>query len=99
MVQSPRRSSVFKEQIMRRAFLALLGATCLTALSTIAPTQAQSGVNVGSLPRNGSGGMGFICGSSKDMSCLLVRTDGSAERYVGTINKYGVDIGFTKEAS
>jgi hypothetical protein len=84
---------------MRRAFLALLGATTLTALSTIAPAQAQSGVNVGSLQCNVSGGMGFIFGSSKDMSCLLVRTDGSAERYVGAINKYGVDIGFTKEAS
>jgi hypothetical protein len=82
---------------MRRAFLALLGATTATALSTAA--FAQSGVNVGSLQCNVSGGMGFIFGSSKDMSCLLVRTDGSAERYVGSINKYGVDIGFTKEAS
>ena len=45
-----------------------------------------------------SGGMGFVFGSSKDMDCLLVRPDGSGERYVGTINKYGVDIGFTKEA-
>jgi hypothetical protein len=84
---------------MRRAYLALLGATTLTALSIAAPAQAQSGVNVGSLQCNVSGGMGFIFGSSKDMSCLLVRTDGSAERYVGAINKYGVDIGFTKEAS
>jgi hypothetical protein len=42
--------------------------------------------------------MGFVFGSSKDMECLLVRPDGSGERYVGTINKYGVDIGFTKEA-
>jgi hypothetical protein len=63
---------------MRRAFLALLGATTLTALSTAAPAQAQSGVNVGSLQCNVSGGVGFIFGSSKDMSCLLVRTDGSA---------------------
>jgi hypothetical protein len=84
---------------MRRAFLALLGATTLTALSTAVPAQAQSGVNAGSLQCNVSGGVGFIFGSSKDMSCLLVRTDGSAERYVGSINKYGVDIGFTKEAS
>ena len=42
--------------------------------------------------------MGFIFGSSKDISCIFSRTDGVAERYVGTIKKYGVDIGFTKEA-
>jgi hypothetical protein len=42
--------------------------------------------------------MGFVFGSSKDISCLFTRTDGVAERYTGTINKYGVDIGFTKEA-
>ena len=84
---------------MRRASLALLGAATLAALSAAVPAQAQSGVNVGSLQCNVAGGVGFIFGSSKDMSCLLVRTDGSAERYVGAINKYGVDIGFTKEAS
>ena len=84
---------------MRRASLALLGAATLAALSAAVPAQAQSGVNVGSLQCNVAGGVGFIFGSSKDMSCLLVRTDGSAERYVGSINKYGVDIGFTKEAS
>jgi hypothetical protein len=32
------------------------------------------------------------------MSCVLSRPDGSAERYYGEINKYGVDIGFTNEA-
>jgi hypothetical protein len=42
--------------------------------------------------------MGFVFGSSKDLDCLFVRPDGVGERYVGTINKYGVDLGFTKEA-
>lgn len=60
--------------------------------------KGRSGANVGSLTCNVAGGMGFIFGSSKDISCLFTRTDGVAERYTGTINKYGVDIGFTKEA-
>jgi uncharacterized protein DUF992 len=60
--------------------------------------KGRSGVNVGSLTCNVAGGMGFVFGSSKDISCLFTRTDGVAERYTGTINKYGVDIGFTKEA-
>ena len=52
----------------------------------------------GSLSCNVAGGVGFVFGSSKDLSCLFTRTDGVAERYVGSIKKYGVDLGFTKEA-
>ena len=94
---------------MRRSVLAILGATALTAISTFAlaqapaapgtaPAASQSGVNVGSLQCKVAGGMGFIFGSSKDIDCLLVRTDGAAEHYAGSINRYGIDIGFTKEA-
>ena len=81
---------------MQRSLLALVGAATL-AMSGASFAQS-GGVNVGSLQCRVSGGMGFVYGSSKDLDCLLVRTDGSGERYVGTINKYGVDIGFTKEA-
>ena len=83
---------------MRRLISTFLGISA-AALSTVALAQAgKSGVNVGSLQCRVSGGMGFVFGSSKDLDCLLVRTDGVGERYVGTINKYGVDLGFTKEA-
>jgi len=58
----------------------------------------QSGVNAGTLTCNVAGGVGFVFGSSKSLSCLFTRTDGKAERYVGDIQKFGVDIGFTKEA-
>jgi len=93
---------------MTRFISVMLGATALVAAATIAvaqtaapgtaPAARQSGVNVGSLTCRVSGGMGFIFGSSKELDCLLARTDGVAERYAGTINKYGIDIGFTKEA-
>jgi hypothetical protein len=63
-----------------------------------APAAGKSGVNVGSLSCTVAGGMGFIFGSSKDLDCLLARTDGVAEHYKGSVNKYGIDIGFTKEA-
>lgn len=81
---------------MQRSLLAFVGAATM-AMSGASFAQS-GGVNVGSLQCRVAGGMGFVFGSSKDMDCLLVRTDGSGERYVGTINKYGVDIGFTKEA-
>jgi Protein of unknown function (DUF992) len=85
---------------MRRSVFAVLGATALVAGAAFyGQTRAQSsGVNVGSLTCNVAGGIGYVFGSSKQMNCLFNRTDGIAERYSGTINKYGVDIGFTKEA-
>ena len=43
-------------------------------------------------------GMGFIFGSSKDLDCIFARTDGVGEKYTGSIKRYGVDIGFTKES-
>ena len=85
---------------MRRSVLALMGATALMAGAALyEQTQAQtSGANVGSLTCNVAGGMGFVFGSSKELNCIFSRTNGIAERYVGTIKKFGVDIGFTKEA-
>jgi len=95
---------------MLRSVLATAGAALLlVGAATAAQAQApaapgtpaaagRSGANVGSLSCSVAGGVGFIFGSSKDMTCLFTRTDGVAERYSGTIKKYGVDIGFTKEA-
>lgn len=95
---------------MLRSILATTGAALLF-VAAVAGAQAQtpaapgaqqatgkSGANVGSLSCTVAGGMGFVFGSSKDMNCLFTRTDGIAEKYTGSIKKYGVDIGFTKEA-
>jgi hypothetical protein len=85
---------------MRKFALSAIGAAALMmGVSASAQTpQRPTGVNVGSLTCNVAGGIGFIFGSSKDLNCLFARTDGVAERYAGTIKRFGVDIGFTKEA-
>ena len=80
----------------------LLAATALAAVFVVPQfatqeADAASGVNVGSLNCNVAGGVGFIFGSSKDISCVFTKPDGTAERYHGDIDKYGVDIGFTAE--
>ncbi len=77
-----------------------LGAAAVTVamLAGVSTAQAQSGANVGSLSCTVAGGIGFVFGSSKDLNCLFTRTDGRAERYTGSIKKFGVDVGFTKEA-
>jgi hypothetical protein len=73
-------------------------AACLLLTGPTAYAQNKSGVNAGSLECKVAGGMGFIFGSSKALDCIFARSDGTAERYTGTIKKFGVDIGFTKEA-
>jgi hypothetical protein len=62
-------------------------------------TASRSGVNVGSLNCSAAGGVGFVFGSSRTLNCLFTRTDGTGERYEGTIRRYGVDIGFTREST
>ncbi len=58
---------------------------------------AEAGVKVGILSCNVSSGWGFIFGSSRELRCTYA-PDGSnvTERYNGSIDKFGVDIGFSK---
>ncbi len=63
------------------------------------PTASRSGVNVGSLNCSAAGGVGFVFGSSRTLNCLFTRADGTGERYEGTIRRFGVDIGFTREST
>jgi len=58
----------------------------------------HQGVNAGTLSCTVAGGSGVIFRSSKTLSCIFARPDGLAERYEGEINRFGVDIGFTKDA-
>lgn len=82
--------------MLRRIVAATAG--LLLAVTTSASAQSPSGVNAGSLTCTVAGGVGFVFGSSKELTCLFNRTNGVAERYTGSIKKFGVDIGFTKEA-
>ena len=82
--------------MFRQTIAACTGA--LTLMMGMGAVHGQSGANVGTLTCNVAGGVGFVFGSSKELSCLFTRTDGKAERYSGSISKFGVDIGFTKDA-
>lgn len=69
------------------------------AASLLAAGQAQAdtaGVKVGVLTCNVSSGWGLVFGSSKDLNCTFSPTPDRTEDYTGKINKYGVDIGYTK---
>lgn len=65
------------------------------AIGLAAPAQAQ-GVKAGVLNCSVSGGFGFIFGSSRSMNCTFSGAGGHVEHYSGTIDRFGIDIGFTK---
>ena len=84
---------------MRQSIWAALGATSLLVGATaFAQASGKTGINVGTLTCHVANGMGFVFGSSKALDCLFVRTDGVGVRYVGDIRRFGVDLGYTKDA-
>lgn len=59
---------------------------------------ANSKVYLGALTCKVSGSTGFVLGSTKDLNCVYLTKDGASQAYKGTIRKYGLDLGYTKEA-
>jgi Protein of unknown function (DUF992) len=79
--------------------IAAAGAMLAAATGIPAVNAQQDGaVRAGVLTCEVSGGTGFIFGSSKGLSCVF-DSDGGTERYVGEINKFGIDIGVTGPAT
>jgi hypothetical protein len=65
------------------------------SLLMMTPAQA-AGVQIGTLTCDVEPSVSFLVGSSKDVHCAYQNTRGMEERYVGTINRVGLDIGFSR---
>ena len=80
---------------MKNVVRLMMGAAALAMLAL--PAQAaNSGVKVGTLTCGVESGWGFIVGSSKDLRCVFRQNNRRSVHYIGTINKIGVDIGYTE---
>ena len=80
--------------------LKTITAAAIIAIAWTGQTRAQDqGLELGVLDCAIGGGTGFIFGSSKDLSCTFTPADKSfaPEAYFGAVNKYGLDIGTTKQ--
>src|SRR6201996_6387460 len=80
---------------MKNSIRLLMGVAGLAAANLVKGGAAPHGVRVGDLTCNVASGWGFIFGSSKDLHCTF-RGNGHHEHYVGSISKFGVDIGYTE---
>jgi len=80
-----------------KTFRLMLGAAIAAAglAMATAADAAPHGVRVGDLTCNVASGWGFVFGSSKDLHCTY-RGNGYREHYVGSISKFGVDVGYTE---
>jgi hypothetical protein len=60
-------------------------------------TNANSRIYIGSLSCNVGGSTGYILASSKSLDCVFLNKEGTeSAQYTGTIDKVGIDIGYTK---
>ena len=58
---------------------------------------ANSRIYIGSLSCNVGGGTGYVLASRKSLDCVFLDKEGTrSAQYTGTIDKVGIDIGYTK---
>lgn len=83
---------------MHRPLRAIAAVAIVAAATLPGPTMAQapSQTKVGTLTCDISAGIGMIIGSKKDVTCMFTPSQpGPREVYVGSISKFGLDIGAT----
>jgi len=76
------------------------GALALGAILLASGANAESGgVKLGTLTCHVESGWGYVLVSSKQMRCDYEGASGRTDHYVGSISKFGVDIGYTRGAT
>ena len=75
----------------------ILALATVASLGFAASARAgSSGVSAGVLTCKVSSGWGLVFGSSKDLDCTYDNASGQTERYIGTIHRYGIDVGYQR---
>jgi len=97
-VKTSKEVVITKGKTMKSSRLTVGAAIAISGLIIAsAVSAAPGGVKVGTLNCDVAGGMGFVFGSSKNLSCTYLPGSGRSENYAGTIKQWGVDIGFTSK--
>jgi hypothetical protein len=81
---------------MKHKFLLACAASIVLGAGVGFAMPADAAVKAGMLSCHVSSGWGFIFGSSKDVRCVFTPSSGRPEHYRGSIDKYGVDLGYTQ---
>lgn len=83
--------------MMKTMILPAVAAAAFLATSLPTPLMAKDRTELGMLDCTIEGGVGFIVGSKKELSCIFKPADKNrpAEAYFGTVSKFGIDVGVT----
>jgi hypothetical protein len=83
-----------------KTMLGWIAGLAMIAAGTASPAALAdgAGVKAGFLTCDVESGWGFVFGSSRDLKCEYSDGQNKSERYTGTINKFGVDIGYLSSA-
>jgi hypothetical protein len=81
---------------MNNRFALNVTAALFVAGAVVAAPAHAAGVQVGTLTCDVAPSVSFLVGSSKDVDCAYKNARGIEERYVGTINRVGLDVGFSR---
>ncbi len=82
---------------MKNTLRLMMSAAAIGAIALAGSAEAAThGVKVGELTCGVASGWGFVFGSTKDLRCVFRQNDRKAVHYSGSINKFGVDIGYTE---
>ena len=76
-------------------FRPVLAATVFAFMSQGWVDRATAAEPIGVLRCNVSGGVGFIITSDKALACTFEPQQGAPEHYLGTIKRFGLDVGVT----
>jgi Protein of unknown function (DUF992) len=84
--------------MIKKFFPVALALGIAAGLSWQPARAASNGVKAGFLTCDEGSGWGFVFGSTRDLKCTYTDHKGTSERYIGHINKFGVDIGYVHGA-
>jgi hypothetical protein len=83
---------------MLRFAVAAAAVSLLAACASDSPGDAPR-VQAGTLTCGVAPGTAFIFGSTREINCFFTRSDGATERYIGEVQRFGIDLGFTNSAT
>lgn len=77
----------------------MFGIATVALVASFASANAQQGVRVGVLECTGGQNVSYVVGSNSTLNCVFQSEGGRAERYVATIRRFGLDLGFTQNTT
>ncbi|MCO5130625.1 MAG: DUF992 domain-containing protein [Xanthobacteraceae bacterium] len=76
----------------------LAGCGALMLMASMAAANAQQGrLQVGVLTCEGGQNVGYVVGSTTDLTCTFESHGRRPEPYIATVKRFGLDLGFTQQ--